>query len=61
MKATQDQLDAKHQKAIEYIQLYVDGLITLPEFSKAVSGLTQDMSQESYLDLIDPETGLRFI
>jgi hypothetical protein len=64
MKIEQKQnlLDALHNKALEHLQMYASGLITLTEFALAIKELEKVFTQRicTMEGLVCPNTGLRF-
>ena len=54
---TQAQLQTLHNMAQTQINLYVNELITLPEFAKSLSDILAAISDTT--GLIDPNSGLR--
>jgi hypothetical protein len=54
---TQTQLQTLHNMARTQINLYVNELITLPEFAKSLSDILAAISDTA--GLIDPNSGLR--
>jgi hypothetical protein len=54
---TQTQLQTLHNMAQTQINLYVNELITLPEFAKSLSDILAAISDTT--GLIDPNSGLR--
>jgi hypothetical protein len=62
-KMTQEQLEFLHNHLMEHLQQYASGLYMLPEFIRCVGEVGKAMDKfddESFRDLIDPSTGLRY-
>jgi hypothetical protein len=57
---TQNQMQTLHNMAMERIQLYASGLITLPELAQAIGEIGQAVKVRNIVGLIDPSSGLRF-
>jgi hypothetical protein len=54
---TQSQLQALHNMAWTRLELYINGLITLPELVKAMAEVGEAIGETD--NLLDPNTGLR--
>lgn len=54
---TQAQLQALHNMAQTQIGLYVNELVTLPEFAKSIADILAAIGDTT--DLLDPNSGLR--
>ena len=62
-KMTQEQLEFLHNHLMEHLRQYASGLYTLPEIIRCVGEVGKGMDKfddESFMDLIDPSTGLRY-
>ena len=59
-KMTQNQMQTLHNMAIDQIQMYASGLITLPELTQSISEIGQAVKVRNIVGLIDPMSGLRF-
>ena len=62
-KMTQEQLEFLHTHLMEHLQQYASGLYMLPEFIRCVGEVGKAMDKfdgESFMNLIDPSTGLRY-
>jgi hypothetical protein len=59
-KMTQNQLQTLHNMAMDQIQMYVSGLITLPELTQSISEIGKAVKVRDFMGLIDPMSGLRF-
>jgi hypothetical protein len=59
-KMTQNQMQTLHNMSMDTIQMYVDGLITLPELAASIGEIGQAIKVRNIVGLIDPMSGLRF-
>jgi hypothetical protein len=59
-KMTQNQMQTLHNMAMDQIQMYVSGLITLPELTQSISEIGKAVKVRDFMGLIDPMSGLRF-
>jgi hypothetical protein len=59
-KMTQNQMQTLHNMAMDQIQMYASGLITLPELTRSISEIGQAVKVRNIVGLIDPMSGLRF-
>ena len=59
-KMTQNQMQTLHNMAMTQIQMYADGLITLPELAQSIGEIGQAVHVRDFVGLIDPASGLRF-
>ena len=59
-KMTQNQMQTLHNMAMDQIQMYASGLITLPELTKSIGEIGQAVYVRDFMGLIDPMSGLRF-
>ena len=59
-KMTQNQMQTLHNMAMDQIQMYASGLITLPELTQSISEIGQAVKVRDFMGLIDPMSGLRF-
>lgn len=57
---TQNQMQTLHNMAWDKIQMYADGLITLPELVQAIREIGGAIDTRNIIGLIDPMSGLRF-
>jgi hypothetical protein len=57
---TQNQMQTLHNMAMDQIQMYASGLITLPELTRSISEIGQAVNVRNIVGLIDPSSGLRF-
>lgn len=57
---TQNQMQTLHNMAMDQIQMYASGLITLPELTQAISEIGKAVKVRDIVGLIDPSSGLRF-
>ena len=57
---TQTQMQTLHNMAMDRIQMYADGLITLPELTNAIGEIGRAVSERNIVGLFDPASGLRF-
>lgn len=57
---TQNQMQTLHNMAMDTIQMYASGLITLPELTKSIGEIGQAVKVRNIVGLIDPMSGLRF-
>lgn len=57
---TQNQMQTLHNMTMDKIQMYVDGLITLPELTQSISEIKNAIDVRNIVGLIDPMSGLRF-
>jgi hypothetical protein len=58
MKLDQVDLIIMHDEAMDKIQMYASGLITLLELQRAVSGF--NLTFDKVFGLVDPASGLRY-
>jgi hypothetical protein len=56
--SSQADLYIMHDEAMDKIQMYASGLITLLELQRAISGF--NLTFDKVFGLIDPATGLRY-
>lgn len=62
-KMTQEQLEFLHNELMVHLRQYASGLYMLPEFVRCVGEIGKAMDKfddESFMNLIDPSTGLRY-
>ena len=59
-RMTQNQMQTLHNMAMDQIQMYVSGLITLPELTQSISEIGKAVKVRDFMGLIDPMSGLRF-
>jgi hypothetical protein len=58
MTLRQVDLVIMHDEAMDKIQMYASGLITLLELQRALSGF--DLTYDKVFGLVDPASGLRY-
>lgn len=59
-KMTQNQMQTLHNMAMDQIQMYASGLITLPELTRSIGEIGRAVYVRDIVGLIDPASGLRF-
>jgi hypothetical protein len=63
LEQKQNLLNASHNKALEHLQMYASGLITLTELTMHMAEIKKliDARIDPLTDLLCPNTGLRYL